>query len=146
MKSRPINIGKDLPFRFNVMVVGESGLGKTTFLKTLLSDYLNSSTLNFVSEGARNQAATQFESRLARKTVHISGIFTHLTCNSGLSITILSKHQYTNEKELDSFTSDNVKFTIFDSPGYGDHINNQVASLSFRLTYNFRINKKTMKL
>ena len=33
-----IKIGKNSSLRFNIMVVGESGLGKITFLNSLLQD------------------------------------------------------------------------------------------------------------
>lgn len=85
-----ISIGKHEPIRFNLMVAGESGLGKSTFIHTLLSSYLDEQDL-------------PRQSQTNSKTIAISRV---------------------GSFQVDTDTSE-VIFHLYDSPGYGDHIDNQ---------------------
>ncbi|KAJ1402305.1 Septin-type guanine nucleotide-binding (G) domain-containing protein [Ochromonadaceae sp. CCMP2298] len=89
MKSN-LQIGKQHAIRFNTMVVGETGSGKTTFLKTLFKSYGEV----VVSEGEKSGNTVKIEE---------IGAFT-----------------------LETQTID-CEVHLFDSPGYGDYINNQDA-------------------
>lgn len=88
-------VGKGKRFRFNVMVVGESGQGKTTFLKTLLRKYCGE-TVN-VDPAAQNLRS--------KKTVEIANIGSFVV--------------KTDVGDCEIF--------LYDTPGYGDFINNQNA-------------------
>ena len=88
-----LKLGKPSTIRLNIMVVGETGSGKTTFLKTLFKLYCGNKII-------RAELATK-----TMKTVKIEevGFFTLET------------------PALD------CEVHLFDSPGYGDYINNQNA-------------------
>jgi len=88
-----LKLGKPSTIRLNIMVVGETGSGKTTFLKTLFKLYCGNKIIR-----AELAAKTM-------KTVKIEevGFFTLET------------------PALD------CEVHLFDSPGYGDYINNQNA-------------------
>jgi len=75
-----IKIGKGKIIRFNAMVAGESGQGKTTFLKCLLQNY---------TEGVEFQ--NQFMVEKVKKTVHISQIGSFLL---GTDIGKIQVHLY----------------------------------------------------
>lgn len=83
-----LDFGKACPVRFNIMVVGESGMGKSTFLRTIFRSYNPNGE---IAKAQRNS-----------KTVEIA--------------------------EIGAFTLEtpslNTSFHLFDSPGYGDYINN----------------------
>eukprot|EP01041_Mallomonas_annulata_P009136 gene9136-18926_t len=96
-----VTVGKGKGFRFNIMVVGESGQGKTTFLKALLKRYVKDLVVTSNIHGDRPS-----------KTVEISEIGSFIVD--------------TDVGECD--------VCLFDTPGYGDHINNQNA---IDLIYNY---------
>uniref|UniRef100_A0A8C8SWJ5 Septin 9 n=1 Tax=Pelusios castaneus TaxID=367368 RepID=A0A8C8SWJ5_9SAUR len=77
-------------FEFNIMVVGQSGLGKSTLINTL-----------FKSKVSRKSAQPTSEERIP-KTVEIKSI-THDIEEKGVR----------------------MKLTVIDTPGFGDHINNE---------------------
>lgn len=85
-----LRMGKPPPIRMNMMVVGETGSGKTTFLKTLFKLYCGNKIIR-----------AELSSKTV-KTVKIEeiGFFTLST------------------QALD------CEIHLFDSPGYGDFINN----------------------
>jgi len=88
-----LRLGKPHTIRFNIMVVGETGSGKTTFLKTLFKAYCQNEIIR---------------SELTAKTVK--------------TVKIEEIGLFTLESEaLD------CEVHLFDSPGYGDYINNQNA-------------------
>lgn len=77
-------------FEFNIMVVGQSGLGKSTLINTL-----------FKSKISRKSVQPAVEERIP-KTVEIKSI-THDIEEKGVR----------------------MKLTVIDTPGFGDHINNE---------------------
>uniref|UniRef100_A0A8C4TF47 Septin 9a n=1 Tax=Erpetoichthys calabaricus TaxID=27687 RepID=A0A8C4TF47_ERPCA len=77
-------------FEFNIMVVGQSGLGKSTLMNTL-----------FKSKVSRRPATSTSEERIP-KTVEIKSI-SHDIEEKGVR----------------------MKLTVIDTPGFGDHINNE---------------------
>lgn len=77
-------------FRFNIMVAGESGLGKTTFLNTLLQE------IGIEFDAERNPP---------QKTSRI------------MELALVEK------KDIKGVKS--IMFGIYDTPGYGDLVNNQ---------------------
>ncbi|XP_040845811.1 septin-9 isoform X5 [Ochotona curzoniae] len=77
-------------FEFNIMVVGQSGLGKSTLINTL-----------FKSKISRKSVQPAAEERIP-KTVEIKSI-THDIEEKGVR----------------------MKLTVIDTPGFGDHINNE---------------------
>ncbi|XP_039595354.1 neuronal-specific septin-3-like isoform X2 [Polypterus senegalus] len=77
-------------FEFNIMVVGQSGLGKSTLMNTL-----------FKSKVSRRSATSTIEERIP-KTVEIKSI-SHDIEEKGVR----------------------MKLTVIDTPGFGDHINNE---------------------
>ncbi|KCV70517.1 hypothetical protein H696_02866 [Fonticula alba] len=79
-------------FEFNVMVVGPSGIGKSTFINTLFSSLLLQSKSDRIPSAADE------------KTVVIERI-THQLVEQGTRLLL----------------------TVIDTPGFGDHINNQDA-------------------
>ena len=93
-KRDKVRIGKLAPIRFNIMVVGETGSGKSTFLKTLFRKYLSE---HQIIEAGLNSATI--------KTVSIERI---------------GKFSLPAENQ-------DCNIHLFDSPGYGDYINNQNA-------------------
>lgn len=94
MDTTKVDLGKPWAVRFNIMVVGETGSGKTTFLRTLFKKYCTSDIF--------------FKSDLYSMTVK--------------TVTI---------EEIGSFVlespAQDCEVHLFDSPGYGDYINNQNA-------------------
>lgn len=85
--------------RFNLMVIGESGLGKTTLLQSLLQKYAE------LGVGKLSMKNADKEAHHPKKTVAV--------CELG-------------RFELQTDTG-RVLFVLFDSPGYGDFINNQAS-------------------
>jgi len=83
--------GKADCVNFNIMVVGEAGSGKTTFLKTLVK-----------AEEAK-APLIDLEADLSKRTVSI---------------------QESGNFLLESIAGD-VKFYLYDTPGYGDFVNNE---------------------
>lgn len=83
--------GKADCVNFNIVVVGETGSGKTTFLKTLVK-----------AEEAK-APLVNLEADLTKKTVSI---------------------QESGNFLLESIAGD-VKFYLYDTPGYGDFVNNE---------------------
>ncbi|XP_015269831.1 PREDICTED: septin-9 isoform X2 [Gekko japonicus] len=77
-------------FEFNIMVVGQSGLGKSTLINTL-----------FKSKISRKSVQPTSEERIP-KTIEIKSI-THDIEEKGV----------------------HMKLTVIDTPGFGDHINNE---------------------
>ncbi|XP_067403760.1 septin-9 isoform X4 [Emydura macquarii macquarii] len=77
-------------FEFNIMVVGQSGLGKSTLINTL-----------FKSKVSRKSGQPASEERIP-KTIEIKSI-THDIEEKGVR----------------------MKLTVIDTPGFGDHINNE---------------------
>ncbi|XP_074081176.1 septin-9 isoform X1 [Macrotis lagotis] len=77
-------------FEFNIMVVGQSGLGKSTLINTL-----------FKSKVSRKSVQPVSEERIP-KTIEIKSI-THEIEEKGVR----------------------MKLTVIDTPGFGDHINNE---------------------
>ncbi|XP_008162073.1 septin-9 isoform X3 [Malaclemys terrapin pileata] len=77
-------------FEFNIMVVGQSGLGKSTLINTL-----------FKSKVSRKSVQPASEERIP-KTIEIKSI-THDIEEKGVR----------------------MKLTVIDTPGFGDHINNE---------------------
>ncbi|XP_062361939.1 septin-9 [Cinclus cinclus] len=77
-------------FEFNIMVVGQSGLGKSTLINTL-----------FKSKISRKSLQPAAEERIP-KTIEIKSI-THEIEEKGVR----------------------MKLTVIDTPGFGDHINNE---------------------
>ncbi|XP_058708449.1 septin-9 isoform X4 [Poecile atricapillus] len=77
-------------FEFNIMVVGQSGLGKSTLINTL-----------FKSKISRKSVQPTAEERIP-KTIEIKSI-THEIEEKGVR----------------------MKLTVIDTPGFGDHINNE---------------------
>ncbi|XP_023366739.1 septin-9 isoform X3 [Otolemur garnettii] len=77
-------------FEFNIMVVGQSGLGKSTLINTL-----------FKSKISRKSVQPPSEERIP-KTIEIKSI-THDIEEKGVR----------------------MKLTVIDTPGFGDHINNE---------------------
>ncbi|XP_037665910.1 septin-9 isoform X2 [Choloepus didactylus] len=77
-------------FEFNIMVVGQSGLGKSTLINTL-----------FKSKISRKSVQPTAEERIP-KTIEIKSI-THDIEEKGVR----------------------MKLTVIDTPGFGDHINNE---------------------
>ncbi|NWV64476.1 SEPT9 protein, partial [Malurus elegans] len=77
-------------FEFNIMVVGQSGLGKSTLINTL-----------FKSKISRKSVQPTSEERIP-KTIEIKSI-THEIEEKGVR----------------------MKLTVIDTPGFGDHINNE---------------------
>ncbi|XP_063148911.1 septin-9 isoform X1 [Candoia aspera] len=77
-------------FEFNIMVVGQSGLGKSTLINTL-----------FKSKISRKSVQPSSEERIP-KTIEIKSI-THDIEEKGVR----------------------MKLTVIDTPGFGDHINNE---------------------
>ncbi|NWI75093.1 SEPT9 protein, partial [Dryoscopus gambensis] len=77
-------------FEFNIMVVGQSGLGKSTLINTL-----------FKSKISRKSVQPASEERIP-KTIEIKSI-THEIEEKGVR----------------------MKLTVIDTPGFGDHINNE---------------------
>ncbi|XP_028912649.1 septin-9 isoform X3 [Ornithorhynchus anatinus] len=77
-------------FEFNIMVVGQSGLGKSTLINTL-----------FKSKVSRKSVQPSPEERIP-KTIEIKSI-THDIEEKGVR----------------------MKLTVIDTPGFGDHINNE---------------------
>lgn len=77
-------------FEFNIMVVGQSGLGKSTLINTL-----------FKSKISRKSVQPTTEERIP-KTIEIKSI-THDIEEKGVR----------------------MKLTVIDTPGFGDHINNE---------------------
>ncbi|XP_010616777.1 septin-9 isoform X2 [Fukomys damarensis] len=77
-------------FEFNIMVVGQSGLGKSTLINTL-----------FKSKISRKSVQPTLEERIP-KTIEIKSI-THDIEEKGVR----------------------MKLTVIDTPGFGDHINNE---------------------
>ncbi|XP_060620551.2 septin-9 isoform X2 [Anolis sagrei] len=77
-------------FEFNIMVVGQSGLGKSTLINTL-----------FKSKISRKSVQPSTEERIP-KTIEIKSI-THDIEEKGVR----------------------MKLTVIDTPGFGDHINNE---------------------
>ncbi|XP_006869722.1 PREDICTED: septin-9 [Chrysochloris asiatica] len=77
-------------FEFNIMVVGQSGLGKSTLINTL-----------FKSKISRKSVQPSSEERIP-KTIEIKSI-THDIEEKGVQ----------------------MKLTVIDTPGFGDHINNE---------------------
>ena len=88
-----IHLGTREVIRFNLAVIGESGLGKTTLLKALLQKY---SPVNEVL----NDSAV-----LPSPTVIMSEVGEFLT----------------------NTESGPIHFYLYDTPGYGDFINNQAS-------------------
>ncbi|CAN0532170.1 unnamed protein product [Ectocarpus sp. 12 AP-2014] len=90
-------VRRQAPNQLRVMVAGESGLGKTTFLNNIFR-HLNQ------GQNPMDQASV----------VHgqTGGIFGH------------SKTLKIEEREFDHTTSDGqyYKFFLVDTPGYGDHV------------------------
>lgn len=79
---------------FSLMVAGESGLGKTTFVNTLFGDQL------------MGQRKTGTSDRTSAIEIH--------------------KAKY---EDINGFS---VDFTVIDTPGFGDYINNEFACLPLR--------------
>ncbi|KAM4662585.1 septin-9 isoform 4-T4 [Discoglossus pictus] len=77
-------------FEFNIMVVGQSGLGKSTLINTL-----------FKSKVSRKSVQPSAEERIP-KTIEIKSV-THEIEEKGVR----------------------MKLTVIDTPGFGDHINNE---------------------
>ena len=88
-----LSIGKPHAVRFNIMVVGETGSGKTTFLTTLFKKYTKDEIIR-----------AELTSKTI-KTVKIEEIGSFMLCSEALDCDV----------------------HLFDSPGYGDYINNQDA-------------------
>lgn len=88
-----LRFGKPSAIRLNIMVVGETGSGKTTFLKTLFKVYCGNKIIR---------------AELCSKTIKTVKI-----------------------EEIGFFTLETAALDcevhLFDSPGYGDYINNQDA-------------------
>uniref|UniRef100_A0A3B4B3X6 Septin-type G domain-containing protein n=1 Tax=Periophthalmus magnuspinnatus TaxID=409849 RepID=A0A3B4B3X6_9GOBI len=76
-------------FEFNIMVVGQSGLGKSTLVNTL-----------FKSRVSRKSCSSLHQERIP-KTVRIHAV-SHMIEEKGVK----------------------MKLTVVDTPGFGDHINN----------------------
>lgn len=90
--SATIRPSKRDPLRFNIMVVGESGLGKTTFLHALLRKY------------ADNVSIASHDIALGENTIKIARV---------------------GNFQLATDNKDSVDINCYDSPGYGDFVNNQ---------------------
>lgn len=88
-----IHLGTREVLRFNLAVIGESGLGKTTLLKALLQKY---SQVNEVLKA---------EPVIAAPTVMISEVGDFVA----------------------STDTGPIHFFLYDTPGYGDFINNQFS-------------------
>lgn len=86
-----IHLGTREVIRFNLAVIGESGLGKTTLLKALLQKY------SPVNELLKDPIV------LTSPTVMISQVDDFIT----------------------NTESGPIHFYLYDTPGYGDFINNQ---------------------
>jgi septin 7 len=84
-------------FEFNLMVIGESGLGKSTFINSLFLTEL------YTSGGADSEWPGTFDRR--------GGVLRKTTCVESTSVTLVEKNV-------------NLKLTVVDTPGYGESIDN----------------------
>ena len=89
-----IHLGTREVIRFNLAVIGESGLGKTTLLKALLQKY-----------SPVNEILKDNVSILTSPTVIISEVGDFLA----------------------NTESGPIHFYLYDTPGYGDFVNNQAS-------------------
>uniref|UniRef100_A0A670IL29 Septin 9 n=1 Tax=Podarcis muralis TaxID=64176 RepID=A0A670IL29_PODMU len=93
-------------FEFNIMVVGQSGLGKSTLINTL-----------FKSKISRKSVQPSPEERIP-KTIEIKSI-THDIEEKGVR----------------------MKLTVIDTPGFGDHINNENCLRPLDIEFMRRLSK-----
>uniref|UniRef100_A0A7N5KJY8 Septin 9 n=1 Tax=Ailuropoda melanoleuca TaxID=9646 RepID=A0A7N5KJY8_AILME len=93
-------------FEFNIMVVGQSGLGKSTLINTL-----------FKSKISRKSVQPTSEERIP-KTIEIKSI-THDIEEKGVR----------------------MKLTVIDTPGFGDHINNENCLRPLDIEFMKRLSK-----
>uniref|UniRef100_A0A8D1X8U9 Septin 9 n=1 Tax=Sus scrofa TaxID=9823 RepID=A0A8D1X8U9_PIG len=93
-------------FEFNIMVVGQSGLGKSTLINTL-----------FKSKISRKSVQPPSEERIP-KTIEIKSI-THDIEEKGVR----------------------MKLTVIDTPGFGDHINNENCLRPLDIEFMKRLSK-----
>lgn len=91
--------------RFNLMLVGQNGTGKTSFLASLLDGYASH---NFNTYSSETPAA-----RLERK-------------KGAVDVTKVGR------VEVNTESSNSVSIIIYESHGYGDFINNQHAVSTIR--------------
>ena len=106
---RGIRLRAQQVFRFNVMVVGESGLGKSTFLRTLFKLFTSFDDVRqLVPE--HSDAATE-----AEPLVHESSL------DDDRAKTTQVRQIGRLEREIGDTR---YIFTVIDTPGYGDYIDN----------------------
>jgi septin family protein len=105
---------------FNILVVGESGTGKTTFIKNLLKKFqrfmINSYTSNG-SENKENQTSRQYIYSEFNKPINEDSI------RPGKKTVKYDKFRIKcpTVNKYQSF-----QFNIIDSPGYGTELNNEL--------------------
>jgi septin family protein len=102
-----INAGRREEIRFNVMVAGESGQGKTTFVKTLYKSFCDSVM------SLRNSAAESQECPEPSFIQGINGIL-ETTSSKTLEISRMWEAVYDTGNEF-------IRFSVTDTPGYGTH-------------------------
>ncbi|KAI5293832.1 hypothetical protein KEM52_005141 [Ascosphaera acerosa] len=87
---------------FTIMVAGESGLGKTTFINTLFSTTIK----NYFDNKRRHQ-------KQVNKTVEIEITKAEL------------EEKFFKGPPLTTATPNAVRLTVIDTPGFGDYVNNR---------------------
>jgi len=105
-------LGKNEPVRFNIMIVGERGLGKKTFIKSLFKSYYNEDDIfSGIDENLQNQDIfTSNLYGLLQQSLHEYPSHTvHITETGSITL---------------NTTTGQAKFHLYNAHGYGDNINN----------------------
>ncbi|CCE82136.1 Piso0_002834 [Millerozyma farinosa CBS 7064] len=123
-----INYRKDAKkgVKFTLMVVGESGTGKTTFINSLLGKKVVAHRFEPVFEGSGDTKTLMFTSAksiaLPNTSVLTRNEFNPSTAHEepGFAIT---------ETKVEIIDDDNTKvqLNILDAPGFGDNLNNEIC-------------------
>lgn len=99
-------------FQFNVMVVGQSGLGKSTLVNTIFASHLIESKGRLAADETTRQT-TEIEAVSHSKK---KKVYTHM--NRILNSSVFLKKKAIEENGV------RLRLNIVDTPGYGDQVNN----------------------